>query len=294
MRHLVGPEVGIARNIAQPEAGNQIKKPYEFGRFVPWISDKPFVGAFASEHDFLSTAVDFSRKLEQRGAGGIDDGRFGRGNQSGIRLECVLVPKILHDWRLGPDMAGGKTCGIEFVEIGLVHADRVGIDGWAFQMAGQRHDHAGVHAARKISAHRNISAQSLFDGLEEKLFEIIHQPLGIIAPFLTTLIGKIHFPKRTFLHNCFRAVSACWRDAQVMPSRQKVDAFETRSWTGDGRERKDVIDASAIRSRRDHTRCEEPFDLGCEKQPIVLPAPKERRYTKTIAAELELESYFVP
>src|SRR6516162_976334 len=55
-----------------------------------------------------------------------------------------------------------------------------------------------------------------------------------------------------------------------------------------------MIDAAAIRPRRDHARREQSFDFGREKQPVALLGPKKRRDTKTITSEVELTSWFVP
>src|ERR1044071_5372684 len=99
-------------------------------------------------------------------------------------------------------------------------------------MAGQCHDHARVDAAGKISADWNIRPQSLLAGLQQKLFEIIYESLRIFTQCLRTLIGKIHFPKRSLLHRCTRTVAVCGRDAQEMPGREELDTFKTSSWTG--------------------------------------------------------------
>src|SRR6478752_6476843 len=64
MRHVVSAQVSAARG--EPEAGNKIEVTEEFGRFVPRVPDQPFVCAFASEHHFLSAAMNFSGELEQR------------------------------------------------------------------------------------------------------------------------------------------------------------------------------------------------------------------------------------
>src|SRR3954465_6946576 len=79
-----------------------------------------------------------------------------------------------------------------------------------------------------------------------------------------------------------------------MSGGQKMDAFKTRSWTRNGRKGKNVVDAPTIRPCRNQTRREEPFDFGCEKQPIVLSGPKEWRDTETITSELELSPLFIP
>ena len=81
--------------------------------------------------------------------------------------------------------------------------------------------------------------------MQQYLFEIVNESLRIFALFFLTLIGKIHFPKRSLLHHCTRTVSVCRRDAQEMAGRKKLDTFKARSWTGHGTESEDVVNAAA-------------------------------------------------
>ena len=60
MRDFIHAQVDVARDIAETKPWNQIEVTHEFGSLVPRIADKPFVGAFAGQHHFLSAAVDAS------------------------------------------------------------------------------------------------------------------------------------------------------------------------------------------------------------------------------------------
>src|SRR5882724_13091559 len=71
MRDVVYPQISVASDVAQTEAGNQVEKSQQLGRFVPGIADQPFVRALSGEHDFLSATVDASRELKQSGAGRV-------------------------------------------------------------------------------------------------------------------------------------------------------------------------------------------------------------------------------
>src|SRR6266513_3204925 len=79
-----------------------------------------------------------------------------------------------------------------------------------------------------------------------------------------------------------------------MAGREKLDTFETSSRTGHGRKSENMIDPPRIRPRRNHGRCEQAFNFGCEKKPVPLPRPEKRRDAETIASELELASSLVP
>src|SRR5437868_12352185 len=162
------------------------------------------------------------------------------------------MAEVLHDRRFGADVSRRETCCIQFIQLRLVHAHGIGVDRRTFQLAGQRQDHARVDTAGKIRADWNISPQSFLDGLEQKRLEIVNESVRIFAPFLRTLIGKIHFPKRSLLHYRTRTASVCGKDAKKMARWQKLDTFKTRSRTGHGAEREDVIDAAAIWAHRDH------------------------------------------
>src|SRR6266481_4678878 len=60
MGDFIHAQVDVARDIAETQPGKQVEVTHEFGSLVPRIADKPFVGAFAGQHYFLSTAVDAS------------------------------------------------------------------------------------------------------------------------------------------------------------------------------------------------------------------------------------------
>ena len=144
--------------------------------------------------------MDAPRELKQRRARCVDHGRFRGGDEFWISCERVFVAEILDDRRLGADVARRETGCIEFIQFRCMNANCVGVDRRTFQVAGQRHDHARVDAAGKISAHWNIRAQPLLDRLQQKLLEVVNEPLRIVAAFLRTFIGKIHFPKRALFH----------------------------------------------------------------------------------------------
>ena len=144
--------------------------------------------------------MDAPRELKQRRARCVDHGRFRGGDEFWISREHVFVAEILDDRRLGADMPRRETGCIEFIQFRFVNANGVGVDRRPFQVAGQRHDHARVDAARKISAHWNIRAQPLLDCLQQDFLEVVNEPLRIVAAFLGAFIGKIHFPKRTLFH----------------------------------------------------------------------------------------------
>src|SRR5258705_1701934 len=60
MGDFIHAQIGIADDIAETEAGNQVEITHQFRSLVPRITDKPFVGAFAGQHHFLAAAVDAS------------------------------------------------------------------------------------------------------------------------------------------------------------------------------------------------------------------------------------------
>src|SRR4051812_9700911 len=115
MRHFVQPQVSAARD--ETKARNQIEVTDELRRFVPRITNQPFVGAFTRKYNLLAATMHASRKLEQCSAGGVDYWRFRCSDKAWIRAERVFAAEILNDRRLGADMSRRKTCGIEFIHL---------------------------------------------------------------------------------------------------------------------------------------------------------------------------------
>src|SRR5215472_10934051 len=97
MRDLVQMEVSVPRKITQWEAGHEVEETDQLCSFVPWITNQPFVCAFAGQYDFLPITVDATSKLEERGARCINDRSFRGGDQFRISRNYIVVAKILYN-----------------------------------------------------------------------------------------------------------------------------------------------------------------------------------------------------
>src|SRR5260370_18132194 len=93
-----------AREVAKIHSRPSSEKSHELGRFVPWITDQPFVGAFAGQDDFLAIGMNALGKFEQRAAGRVDHRSFGGFNESRITFERFAIAVLLYDRWLGSDV----------------------------------------------------------------------------------------------------------------------------------------------------------------------------------------------
>ena len=198
MWHFVQPQITAARPVAQIQSRHDVEKSHQLGRLIPWITDQPFVCAFAGEDDFLSVRMDALGQFEQGAARGIDHRSFGGFNEPWITFERFAIAVFLDNWRLGSDVPRGETGRAQFVKLRLIHPHRVSVDRRTFETAGQGEDHARIHTAGKIGSDRNIRAQPFLDRLQEELLEFIDQRTRIVSPFLFTLRREIHFPVGAF------------------------------------------------------------------------------------------------
>ncbi len=141
---------------------------------------------------------------------------------------------------------------VEFVQLGRIHADRVGVDRGALQVTGERRDHAGIHATGQIRADRHVRFQPRVHGSQHDLLKFIHQAARIIAAFFVTKIGKIHFPISAVRDLCVSTAFAGGRDFEKVPGAQQLHSLEARDRPRQCGEREDVVDAPPVRPRRHH------------------------------------------
>ena len=198
MRHFVQAQITAARQVAQIHSRDGVEKSHELGRLVPRITDQPFVGAFAGEHDFLAIGMNAFGQFEQGAARCIDHRSFGGFNEPWITFERFAIAVLLDNRWLGPDVPGGETCRTQFVKLRLIHSHGISVDRRTFETAGQGEDHARIHPTGKIGSHWNIRAQPFFDSVQKELLEFIDQRTRIVSPFLFTLRREIHFPVGAF------------------------------------------------------------------------------------------------
>ena len=211
-----------------------------------------------------------------------------------VGVHRVHRPKLLHDRRLGFDVPCDEVRRIEFVQLGRVHADRVGVDRRALQVTGEGRDEARIHATGQIRADRHVRFQSLVHGSQHDLLKFIDQTARVIAAFFVTPIGKIHFPIRAVHDLGGSAAFAAGRDFEEVSGAQQLHALEARDRPRQCGEREDVVKAQAVGPRRHHAGSQQRFDLGREQQPVALPRPVERADPEPVAPEQQASPALVP
>src|SRR5262249_36483896 len=132
MRHLVQSKISTSGTIAQVHTRQAIQKTHELGRFVPRITNQPFVGTFTRKHDLLTIAMHALCQFEQSATRSIDDWRLGRLDEFRITVERFEITIVLHDRWLRPDVARGKTGRAQFIELGFTDPHSISIDCWPF------------------------------------------------------------------------------------------------------------------------------------------------------------------
>src|SRR6267142_3044732 len=252
MRYLIQAQVTPPCPIAQIQSRHDVEKPHEPGGFVPWITDKPFVRAFASQDDFLTIGMNALGKFEQGAASGVDHRSFSGFNEPGITFECFQIAIVLDNGWLRSDVPRRETRCTQFIKLRLIHPHRVSVDCRTLETTSKGEDHARIHTARQIRSNRDIRAQSFLDGLRKKPLEFIHQRTRIISPFLFTLGRKIHFPIGAFGNDRTRARTSR-RNAEAVSWWQELNTFETGPRSRHGGEGEHVIESPAIGSRWNHS-----------------------------------------
>ena len=160
------PKIGATRAITERQSGHEVQEAEHFGRFIPWIADQPFVGPLPGEHHFLPAGMNALRQLQQCRARRVDHRRLGGLDQLWIGVQRVAGSELLDDRRLGADVSRHEIGRAEFIEFRSIHANRVSVDRRTLEMAGHGHDHARIHSARQIGAHRHIGPKSFLHGLQ--------------------------------------------------------------------------------------------------------------------------------
>ena len=112
-------------------------------------------------------------------------------------------------------------------------------------MAGERRDHARIHATGQIRADWHVRFQPLVHGSQHDLLKFIDQTARVIAAFFVTKIGKIHFPIGAVRDLGVSAAFAAGRDFEKVPGAQQLHALEARDRPRQCGEREDVVDARA-------------------------------------------------
>ena len=74
----------------------------------------------------------------------------------------------------------------------------------------------------------------------------------------------------------------------------KLNSFETSSRPRYRGESEHMINPARVGPRRHHSRGEEAFNLGCEKEPVALPCPEKGRDAEPITPKVELAAGLVP
>src|SRR5688572_22263823 len=120
-------------------------------------------------------------------------------------------------------------------------------------MAGEGDDHARVDAAGEIRADRHFGPEPFLDGLQQDLFEVVHETARVAALDLIAFIRKIHFPIGALLHHGARPVFPRGDNPQMAARRKELNAFKTGAWAGHGGKAEDMIETATIWASGDHS-----------------------------------------
>src|SRR5262249_49987248 len=149
-------------------------------------------------------------------------------------------------------VSGHLVCPAEFVELGSVNANRIGIDRRTLQMASKGRDHTRVNTARQISADRHIRPQSLLDRIQHYLFEAIHQRAGVSTADLVRTDQEVQLPVGPFTYGEYAVVTLPLEQLQIMAGRQELHTLKTGYRPRHGRKRKNMVNTAQVRFRGHH------------------------------------------
>src|SRR5262249_17305771 len=145
------------------------------------------------ERDLVALAVDLFGQKQERGAGRIHDGAFGRLDQARVVVE-YFRGAARDDDRPGAHVAPDERGFRGLVQVRIFDADGEGGNRPAEDPAGQGNDRTRIDTAAQIRDHGNIGVQPALNRSTEQALELIQGALGIPARLFLAPVGKVHVP----------------------------------------------------------------------------------------------------